>query len=935
MNYGSFAPLPPALPAPTSHARVLVLLCRRGVVTGRHRDSEGSGGEGDEAGGGGRKVRQQVTERDLFGESSEEEEDEEGRDAGRKQRKASRSPQGTPLAPMLQFRTTPSANACCCRIVTHTCLAFSAPANHLPSAFLTQQRHEYEPEEAGGREALRKSVLWLMQFRSTAPTTPHARCRGIFTCLLCPCYPPLFPLFSTFHPFPSSQSAAAWQRHGYESEEGEQRHERGGYDEEGRWDEEGGERRRARERPKGPPLDLDLSLFDPPAPPDKVMCMCVHSSCLATQEASLRARSLSLSSTPLLHPTGRVAPHRVWWAVGIQAATFDPHCLSLPLIAPPLSLPDGDGDGEQHSGHSSSPLRPRHMVMVMASNIVGIQAAPFDLDTYEEGGPQNLIRWRHVRRPDGTMGVSAAWGEWVQHGVESNARMVRWSDGSLHLLLGAEVLATDIKSMQHDKAHLFVRHPKQGVVQGQGQLLEKMRFRPFDTHSLIHKKLTLGLDSKYRKGKELKSIVTTGDPEKEKEERERVSGVWCGGLSLALGLDSKYRKGKELKSIVTTGDPEKEKEERERSIQQQIRTKETLRQEQEKRARKYSNQPQQRAARDREQQRYGGGYRQQVCGVPTGAVSFLHLSLSLALLPDPSTPPCCPTPSFLPAAQPLHSSLLPNPFIPPCCPTPSLLSAICTLYGHWSACSFHATLLSPPPLKSCLPHQPSPSHGHRPAKAASPQAEEAASPQPFWCAISTLQVLIVPPFPTPYPLFHPSSHTSPLPPMTIAPPIDPLPLASFILPAPSPPPTSVRPPTTIGPPRLQRLQAEEAGIVMRRSLKGTGGEGGMMRAGGAGAGDWRSLMMRGMGGEVGRGGGEGGRNRGGMRRIGWRSGRRAGRRQRGGGREWWRAMRMSRWYGVGDAVPGAMAGGMAGAMAGAMAGGVRGGAVEEESSGER
>ncbi|GJP43863.1 hypothetical protein CLOM_g3267 [Closterium sp. NIES-68] len=254
------------------------------------------------------------------------------------------------------------------------------------------------------------------------------------------------------------------QREAYDSED-EQRDDRTGYEEEGRWDEDGGERRRAKHRPKGPPLDLELALFDPPAPPDK-------------------------------------------------------------------------------------------MVMVMASNIVGIQSAPFDQDTYEEGGPQNLIRWRRVRQPDGSMGV------------ESNARMVRWSDGSLHLLLGAEVLATDIKSMQQDKAHLFVRHPKQGVVQGQGQLLEKMRFRPFDTHSLIHKKLTLGLDSKYRKGKELKSIVTTGDPEKEKEERER-------------------------------------------SIQQQIRNKENLRQEQEKRARKYTNQAPQRAARDREQQRYGGGYRQQ------------------------------------------------------------------------------------------------------------------------------------------------------------------------------------------------------------------------------------------------------------------------------------------------------------------------------------
>ncbi|CAI7821100.1 unnamed protein product [Closterium sp. NIES-54] len=293
------------------------------------------------------------------------------------------------------------------------------------------------------------------------------------------------------------------------------------------------------------------------------------------------------------------------------------------------------------------------MVMVMASNIVGIQAAPFDPDTYEEGGPQNLIRWRHVRRPDGTMGV------------ESNARMVRWSDGSLHLLLGAEVLATDIKSMQHDKAHLFVRHPK-GQGQGQGKLLEKMRFRPFDTHSLIHKKLTLGLDSlplllspsstlhaapspslslplslppfypppfptsprpthptarggagAGAAGGKDASIVTTGDPEKEKEDRERVRAVACQAVSQSVSQS--VGTGATNSSFPPFPPPSFPTLQ---SIQQQIRTKETLRQEQEKRARKYSNQPQQRAARDREQQRYGGGYRQQVCGVLSGAVGW-------------------------------------------------------------------------------------------------------------------------------------------------------------------------------------------------------------------------------------------------------------------------------------------------------------------------
>ncbi|CAI7812282.1 unnamed protein product [Closterium sp. NIES-53] len=278
IKFGSFDPPPPsALPAPTSHARVLVLLCRRGTGTGRHRDSEGSGGEGEEGGGDGRKVRQQVTERDLFGESSEE--DEEGGDAGRKPRKASRSPQGTPLA----SPHTHTRSACyCCIFTCH----FTSPLLLSPT---------FPP------------LFPLPPPPSVSISSGTSRI-VTHTCLPVSCYPPHSPSLPPSSPRPSQQ------RHGYESEE-EQRHERGGYDEEGRWDEEGGERRRPRERPKGPPLDLDLSLFDPPAPPDK-------------------------------------------------------------------------------------------MVMVMASNIVGIQAAPFDPDTYEEGGPQNLIRWRHVRRPDGSMGVS-------------------------------------------------------------------------------------------------------------------------------------------------------------------------------------------------------------------------------------------------------------------------------------------------------------------------------------------------------------------------------------------------------------------------------------------------------------------------------------------------------------------------------------------------
>lgn len=46
---------------------------------------------------------------------------------------------------------------------------------------------------------------------------------------------------------------------------------------------------------------------------------------------------------------------------------------------------------------------------------------------------------------------------------ESNARFVRWSDGSLQLLLGDEVLDTTEQDMAMDHHYLFVRH--QGLIQ--------------------------------------------------------------------------------------------------------------------------------------------------------------------------------------------------------------------------------------------------------------------------------------------------------------------------------------------------------------------------------------------------------------------------------------------------------------------------------------
>ncbi|PON70324.1 Leo1-like protein [Trema orientale] len=170
------------------------------------------------------------------------------------------------------------------------------------------------------------------------------------------------------------------------------------------------------------------------------------------------------------------------------------------------------------------PARPEKMNMIKVSNIMGIDPKPFDPKTYveedtfvtDESGSKkrirlenNIVRWRTVRNPDGTISR------------ESNARFVRWSDGSLQLLIGNEVLDITVQDAQHDQAHLFLRHQK-GILQSQGRLLKKMRFIPSSLSSNSHRLLTALVDSRHKKVYKVKNCVTDIDPEREKEEKEKA-----------------------------------------------------------------------------------------------------------------------------------------------------------------------------------------------------------------------------------------------------------------------------------------------------------------------------------------------------------------------------------------------------------------------------
>ncbi|KAL5110893.1 RNA polymerase-associated protein LEO1 [Taenia crassiceps] len=148
----------------------------------------------------------------------------------------------------------------------------------------------------------------------------------------------------------------------------------------------------------------------------------------------------------------------------------------------------------------------REMYLVKMPNFLSVETRPFDAAFYEgeldedevldeEGRTrlklkvENTIRWRLVKDTDNNV---------VQ---ESNARIVRWSDGE-------------------DRG-----------LQGQAIFRSKLSFRPHSTDSFTHRKMTLSLADKTSKSQKVKILPVAGaDPEsnrslavRKEEERLRVA----------------------------------------------------------------------------------------------------------------------------------------------------------------------------------------------------------------------------------------------------------------------------------------------------------------------------------------------------------------------------------------------------------------------------
>lgn len=202
------------------------------------------------------------------------------------------------------------------------------------------------------------------------------------------------------------------------------------------------------------------------------------------------------------------------------------------------------------------PPRDSHHYLLKLPNFLGIEPRPFDSETHlfeddveetdEEGRKvikptlETTIRWRYVRDENGNIITD-------EKGVpqmESNARFVRWSDGSTHLILGgneflnAEALPIQGKIDKRKPASSnssSTSNEQQGTISMNhlftsggdinpcvAQLKEKMVFTPATLKSKVHRKLALSIIEKHKDdGRKILFHLANVDPEKEKEQKEK------------------------------------------------------------------------------------------------------------------------------------------------------------------------------------------------------------------------------------------------------------------------------------------------------------------------------------------------------------------------------------------------------------------------------
>lgn len=89
----------------------------------------------------------------------------------------------------------------------------------------------------------------------------------------------------------------------------------------------------------------------------------------------------------------------------------------------------------------------------------------------------NTIRWRYEQESEG------------DYKRVSNARFVKWSDGSMSLQVGEELFDVPIKKMDKEHSYLTLMHAQEGLLRGMQRFTHSMTFQPYGLSSKSHAEL--------------------------------------------------------------------------------------------------------------------------------------------------------------------------------------------------------------------------------------------------------------------------------------------------------------------------------------------------------------------------------------------------------------------------------------------------------------
>ena len=173
---------------------------------------------------------------------------------------------------------------------------------------------------------------------------------------------------------------------------------------------------------------------------------------------------------------------------------------NVPAAAPPMTI-----EKALHDPLVSTTI-PK---LVKLTNIAGVESRPFDAVTFEPTEDHhlknhNVMRWRRNKDTGA---------------IESNARFVKWSDGTTQLVIGDETLAVSEATVEKDHAYVFARHA--GAMQARAHVHSKLVFRPATLDSETHRRLTRAVDKKHVKSAQTRMHIEVQDPEAAKDAADR------------------------------------------------------------------------------------------------------------------------------------------------------------------------------------------------------------------------------------------------------------------------------------------------------------------------------------------------------------------------------------------------------------------------------